>query len=237
MNVGIRKALESGAHAVLLVNSDAIVPPDCIASLERCLARTNVGIAGPALRSRSDPGQLTSLGMRYTAATGRMRHIAAHTRVALTEQLASEPVAAVSGCVMLVRREVFESVGLFDEDYFFSFEDLDFCLRARRAGFVTMLAGTAVAYHEGGRSIGQRSPQRLYFAARNHLLMARRDSKAAGHAAPVWRSTFIVGLNLAHALISDGGSLRSRVTAVSRGARDYLAGRYGDDRESSVTRR
>ena len=55
---------------------------------------------------------------------------------------------------MLVSREVFDAIGLFDEDYFFSFEDLDFCLRARRAGFATVLAGLAATHHEGGRSIG-----------------------------------------------------------------------------------
>ena len=37
-------------------------------------------------------------------------------------------VDGVSGCLMLVKREVFEAIGLLDEDYFFSFEDLDFCL-------------------------------------------------------------------------------------------------------------
>ena len=43
-----------------------------------------------------------------------------------------------------------------------------------RAGFVTVLDGSAVAYHEGGRSIGPDTPLRLYFAARNHLLLASR---------------------------------------------------------------
>ena len=59
---------------------------------------------------------------------------------------------------MLVRREVFEAVGLLDEDYFFGFEDLDFCLRARRAGFATVLAGRATVYHEGSQSLGAGRP-------------------------------------------------------------------------------
>jgi len=72
-------------------------------------------------------------------------------------------VDGVSGCAMLIRGSVFESIGLFDEDYFYSFEDLDFCLKARRAGFATVVAGAATAYHEGGHSIGANSPRRLYF--------------------------------------------------------------------------
>ncbi len=61
--------------------------------------------------------------------TGRM------TRALSLENGHRERVDAVSGCVMLVRREVFETIGLLPDDYFFSFEDIEFCQRARRAGF------------------------------------------------------------------------------------------------------
>jgi len=138
-------------------------------------------------------------------------------------------VDAVSACLILVKREVFDAIGLFDEDYFFGFEDLDFCLRARRAGFETILARDAVAYHEGGRSIGATSPDRLYFAARNHLLLASRTRPESSGPRRLCRLATIVMLNLAHAAISKGGSLPGRIAAVTRGTRDYLAGRYGAD--------
>ncbi len=128
---------------------------------------------------------------------------------------------------MLVRREVFEAVGLLDEDYFFGFEDLDFCLKARRAGFATILADRATIYHEGSQSLGPLSVRRFYFAARNHLLLARRADPSAGRFVSVFRGCSIVLLNLAHAVVSRGGSLPARVAAVTRGTRDYLAGRFG----------
>ena len=128
---------------------------------------------------------------------------------------------------MLIKREVFEAIGLLDEDYFFSFEDLDFCLKARRAGFATVLAGMATVYHEGGRSIGATSPRRLYFAARNHLLMARRTEPSAGQLVFLCRACSIAMLNLAHAVVSPGGSLPARLGAVARGMRDYVAGKFG----------
>jgi len=130
---------------------------------------------------------------------------------------------------MLVRREVFEAAGLLDEDYFFGFEDLDFCLRARAAGFTTILAGRAEVYHEGGQSIGATSPRRLYFAARNHLRLASRVGPRANRIAAAARSAVIVTLNLAHAVRSRGGSLTSRLAAVVRGTRDYMANRFGPD--------
>lgn len=230
MNVGIRDALSRGADRILLVNSDVIVPPDCLERLGRCLdAAPGTGIAGPVVLARSEPDLIASLGMSYASPSGRMRHRGFGTRVAFGQVVAGGAVDGVSGCLMLVKREVFEAVGLLDEDYFFSFEDLDFCLRARRAGFATVLATDAVVYHEGGRSMGADSPRRLYFAARNHLLLARRAAPQSGRFASLGRAVSIVMLNLAHAALSRGGPLLARLSAVARGTRDYVAGRFGPD--------
>src|SRR5262245_52320901 len=172
MNVGIREALRRGADAVLLVNSDAIVPPDCVDMLERCLfADASRGVIGPLLRSRSDPACIESAGMTFNARTGRMRHRLAGDRVPRTEVTSATRVDGVSGCVMLISSRVLDAVGLLAEEYFFSFEDLDYCLRAARAGYSTWIEPAAAAYHEGSRSIGAESTKRLYFAARNHLLL------------------------------------------------------------------
>ena len=228
MNVGIRHALARGADRVLLANSDVVVPPDCVTHLEECFDRIpRAGIAGPVVLARSDPGRVASLGMSYTPFSGRMRHRAVGARLADLELPAGSAVDGVSGCLMLVKREVFEVAGLLHEDYFFSFEDLDFCLKARRSGFATVLAGSATVYHEGSRSIGADTPRRLYFAARNHLLLARRVEPPAGLLAFLGRASWIVLLNLAHAARSNGGSLSARLGAVAQGARDYAAGRFG----------
>ena len=58
---------------------------------------------------------------------------------------------------MLIRRSVLELTGLLDEEYFFSFEDIDFCLRAAEKGFRSACVEAAVAYHEGAaQSAGSR---------------------------------------------------------------------------------
>ena len=224
MNVGIRHALDRGASRVLLVNSDVFVPPDCLERLETGLdGSTGAGIGGPVVRSRSDPDRIASLGMSYSPGTGRMRHEGFGTTG--DNPVGTTTVDAVSGCLMLVDREVFERVGLLDEDYFFSFEDLDFCLRAGRAGFRTVLVGGASVYHEGARSVGPESVDRLYYATRNHLLAATRAGRSDG--LTLLRGLSIVALNLAHGLRFRGGSLPSRLTAVAAGARDYARARFG----------
>ena len=228
MNAGIREALARGAGRVALVNSDVIVPPDCLELLEACLAATPAaGIAGPVVLSRSEPDRIASLGMSYGPRSGRMLHRGFGALVADRPMPPCSVVDGVSGCLMLVRREVFERAGLLDEEYFFSFEDLDLCLRARQAGFTTVLAGAAAVHHEGGRSIGATSPLRLYFAARNHLRLARSGKPSAGPVEVLGRTASILMLNLAHAVRSKGASLPVRLGAVARGTRDYFAGRTG----------
>ena len=226
MNVGIRYALERGATNLLLVNSDVFVPPDVLGGLEHVMEATPAaGIVGPVVMTRGEPNRVESLGMRYHSVTGRMRHVGCDER--LTSSPADGPVDAVSGCLMLIRRDVFERAGLFDEEYFFSFEDLEFCRRAARLGFQTALAGRVKVYHEGGSSIGASSTRRLYFAARNHLRAAAQIDPAVGRIASVFRGTSIVSLNLLHAVRASGGSPLGRTVAVLGGTRDYVWGRFG----------
>ncbi|OFV90810.1 MAG: hypothetical protein A3G76_03110 [Acidobacteria bacterium RIFCSPLOWO2_12_FULL_65_11] len=89
-----------------------------------------------------------------------------------------------------------------------------------------MLASAATVYHEGSRSIGAEAPDRLYFAARNHLLFAERAGPSS-RLGRLSRAASIVTLNLAHAIRSRGGSLPARLAAVMRGTHDYARARLG----------
>jgi GT2 family glycosyltransferase len=225
MNVGIRAALDAGAALVLLVNSDVFVPPDAIAKLTAALATDDrIGIVGPLVASRAVPDVVGSAGIDYNLQTGRMRHRSVGADVAAVREPRGQhhDVAAVSGCLMLVKRAVFDRVGLLDERYFFSFEEIDFCLRARAAGFTTVSASDAIAYHHGGQSIGPRSIRRLYFAARNHLMLAAAHPAVDRRLTRAARSVFVAGLNLAHAVRAPGGSLPARLAATVRGIYDYV---------------
>jgi len=227
VNVGIRSALEGGADLIFLLNSDAIVAPDTIGKLEEAIgSAAGAGVAGAVVHMRSAPGNVATAGISYDVRSGRMRNIG-FGGSADTVSAAVQIVDAVSGCGMLIRREVFETIGLFDEEYFFSFEDIDFCLRARQKGFITIVAGNAVLHHEGSRSMGAASSQRFYFAARNHLRLAAHTSPTSGPLSALYRVSSVTALNLAHAIVSRGGTLRSRLRATTHGIRDHFAGRYG----------
>jgi GT2 family glycosyltransferase len=230
MNVGIRRALAAGADAVLLVNSDVVVPPDAPQALARALAdHPEAGIVGPVMLARERPASIASLGIRFHEATGRMRNIEGHEAVEALPRW--QRVDAVNGAAFLVSRRVFERVGLFDDAYFLSFEEIEFCMRARAAGFASGVTGDAVVYHRGGASLPSASPARFYYAARNHLRVAEhaRPSSPLARAA---RAGLIVALNLAHALTAPGGERLERVRATMRGVRDYVRGRFGPESET-----
>ena len=227
MNAGIREALGRGASKILLLNSDVIVPPDGVAHLLQALESTaHAGIVGPVVLSRARPDRVATAGLAYHPATGRMRVLEAGADRDGLALPGSRVVDAVAGCAMLVTRDVFEAAGLLDEDYFFGFEDLDLCWRARRAGFTSIIAGSATAYNEGSRSIGAGSSERVYYAARNHLLFAWRRAPS-NRLASAWRVAAITMLNLAHAAKSPGSPLPARIAAVLRGTCDYFSGRLG----------
>jgi GT2 family glycosyltransferase len=222
MNVGMRAALARGADLLLLVNSDARVLPDCVGALERALETDPaLGIVGPVVEHADHPGEVESAGIAWSPRTGRMTN-ATRARGGVTR------VDGVAGAVMLLRRAVLERAGFFADEFFFSFEDLDLCLRARAHGFATACVGEATALHEGSHSIGLRSPRRLYFAARNHLLLAQRTSPLAALPS-LARGGSIAALNLAHAVFTSPAPLVPGLRAVARGLRDHLARRYGDD--------
>jgi GT2 family glycosyltransferase len=185
--------------------------------VETWQAQPDAGIVAPVIRGRAAPGVVSSAGLDYDLRTGRMTH--------RRNPGEAVPPAAVSGCVMLVSRALVHAIGALPEEYFFSFEDVDFCLRARAAGFDVVVAPAATAYHDEGGTLGA-GPERLYYAARNHLrLGARTPARSRMHRAA--RQWAIAGYNLAHAVTAHGGGLPTRTLAVLRGIADHVRGRYG----------
>jgi GT2 family glycosyltransferase len=227
-NIGIRHALAEGAEFVLLINSDAEIRPGALDALCQALERDpSLGIVGPILVSTDGAERVESLGIRYSAASGRMRHIGWGQRLSETEPFGVRRVDGISGCAMLMRREVFERTGLLNEAYFFGFEDLEFCLRARTRGFESACVGQAIVAHERNRSIGRRSPARIYYATRNHLRLVASDSSADGHLRRLVPVVSTLALNLTHALTTSEVRLSAGVRGFWRGVRDHFAGRYG----------
>lgn len=146
---------------ILFLNPDCLLAADTIARLLDVLDRhTSAGMVGCLIRNPDGSEQagcrrqLPTPGSLFGQLLGR--------RAAVAAPLPAGPVAveAISGAFMLVRREVLRTVGSFDEGYFMHWEDLDLCLRIRRAGHDILFVPDVEIVHFKGRS-SRRHPLRV----------------------------------------------------------------------------
>lgn len=161
VNAAIRHARHAfRPEAYLIINSDAQADVDCLAAFTAdAAARPGVGVFGATL--------LDEAGERLQCAGGcRYLHFATMTLPALKGLTVAEALTRqeprldfIHGACMYVRETVFEAVGLFDERFFLYCEELDFCERAKRAGFSLGWTRRAVARHAGGASLRAGMPE------------------------------------------------------------------------------
>jgi GT2 family glycosyltransferase len=176
-NTGMRAALAAGADFCFLVNSDVVLDTACLRlMLEAASARPTVGIWGPLVLSERRAGQVESNGQAFNVWTGRHREISRGMGAADVDRT-PHGVDAVSGCALLARRTVLERVGLLDDELFAYFEDVDWCLRARRAGFKVGVVPKARVWHQGAGSTTHGWPGTTFYSVRNHLVVTARYAR------------------------------------------------------------
>jgi GT2 family glycosyltransferase len=174
-NVGIRRALEGGAEAVLILNNDTWVEPGCIEALQAALkADPAAGIATPLITEMDAPERIWALGMALDGRTASFTRLHAGEPVGRWRGQPPLPVDAASGSAMLATREVFERVGLLEERFFLYYEETDWCLRVRRAGYRILGVPSAVVQHQVSATLGSTSPAIDYYMLRNHLYLIGR---------------------------------------------------------------
>ena len=168
-NIALAQVIEAGCDAVLLLNNDAQVDAPTVRELLRLLqTEPSIGIIGPMLYAADDSGQLLSAGGRDIA-----HHVSSHILVPVKPG-ELRTVAYVPGTCVLIRTQVLETAGLFDEAYFFGGEMADLCQRARQAGWTSVISGTGCAKHAIDRSSGIRRRLHTYYVIRNRFLFARK---------------------------------------------------------------
>jgi hypothetical protein len=178
-NQGIRLALQRGAEAVLLVNNDVTLEPGCLDYLLGHLERDGrLGIVGPRVLEAQRPTRVWAAGGRLDWRQN-LSTLRGHGAPDGPEWQREEPVDYVIGCSLLARREVFEKAGLLDAAYFAYHEDLDFCVRARAAGFEVRHLGQKAAYHDAHHSTGGGyNPRRKYMMGVNTIWFLRAHGSA-----------------------------------------------------------
>ncbi|MGB9911239.1 MAG: glycosyltransferase family 2 protein [Microgenomates group bacterium] len=182
-NVGIRYALKNGADYILILNNDTTVDKNFLIYLIKQSDLINKsGIFGPKIyfapcyEYHKNRYKKEERGKVFWYAGGLIdwKNIyCSHRGVDEVDRGQYDKVEEtdfVSGCAMLVKREVFEKVGLFDPRYFLYLEDVDFCVRAKKAGFKIIYVPQAKVWHYNAGSSEVGGSLHDYFITRNRML-------------------------------------------------------------------
>jgi hypothetical protein len=171
-NYGIELALKSGMEKIFLLNNDTIVGPDTIPIL--MVSKWDVCV--PKIYYYDNPEIVWSAGAQWRRFPPMVIMRAYHRRDNLRYDDEIE-LDYATACALMVRREVFEQAGMFDQQFENYFEDYDFMYRVREAGFRTGYVPEAKVWHKVSQSLGETSPQRLWYLGRNSVLFYRKEKR------------------------------------------------------------
>ncbi len=191
---------------VLLSNPDLVVPPPTIGALVAAAGDDGtIGFVGPVQR-HADTRAVRSAGIRW-----RCGHLPDHVRVA------GEPFDALEGAFLLVRRTVLDTVGDLDEAFALNLEDIEWQMRAAKAGFRSVLASGAEVLHDPP------GPGRVttgaYYQTRNACLLTSRHCGPGALRRLRWR---LAAEGMAGRVLG-----RPRARFILEGLRDFRDGVTG----------
>lgn len=223
-NVGISAAINAGADWVFVLNEDTILAKDCLAQLVS-VGKINpkIGILGPMVYHHDEPDVIQSAGGSLSA-TWESIHVGQNT---LDQGQYSNPrtVDWISGCAILVRKEVIQEVGMLDERFFYYWEETEWCIRTSRAGWEIWHIPQAKLWHKGVQRNYQPSPNITYYSTRNRLLMMKKHNAPA----QIWMQTWVTNIRtlISWSIRPKWREMRAHRDAMWQGISDFLHNRWG----------
>jgi GT2 family glycosyltransferase len=177
-NVGIRYALENNADYIWLLNNDTVVEQNALLNMViEAEGDPLIGIIGSKIYYLNSAKKIWFAGAMINWSRGISNHIGMNeTDVGQYDYV--KEIDRVAGCSMLVKREVCNRVGLFDDNFFLYVEEVDWCVRARKAGFKCLFVPSSIVYHRGLASvslIGSCSKVFNYYNTRNFLYLIQKS--------------------------------------------------------------
>ncbi|MBW7957118.1 MAG: glycosyltransferase family 2 protein [Deltaproteobacteria bacterium] len=231
-NVGIRYALKNGAEYVFLLNNDTTIEPDALGHLVDFAEKDEkVGIVGPKILFYSEPGRIWFAGGIVDFDKGSSHRGGGRPDDGKFDEAVETDY--ITGCAFLIKAGVISEVGLMSPDYFLLFEETDWCLRARRAGYRIFYVPGARVYHKCSTSFSfgksrakraARAPSWIYYYARNNLLLIKR------HLSGIARLKAYLKCLKRNLRWLEWGSPEQRIErlfALLAGELDFLRGRFG----------
>lgn len=173
-NLGIKDAMAHGADYVLLLNDDTEVAPDFLGGLVKVGEdMPDVGALGPNIYYFSEPQKVWFAGGWFNRQTCVVT-VPASEWFAQRDESAPVEFDYLTGCCLLVKRKVIETIGSLDERFYLYWEDTDWILRMTEVGYKLVLVPWAHIWHKISVSVGgSDSPMKAYHKTRSHLFFAQ----------------------------------------------------------------
>jgi len=174
-NIGIRWAITHGSDYILILNNDTIVDAQLLSEFFAASARCPDGsILGAKIYFYDKPDTIWFAGGQWDNKNKFFLHIG-WGKTDSDEFNNVTQIDYVTGCALFAASTTFQEVGLLDEDFFLTYEETDWCYRAKRKGYACYIIPSAKVWHKVSSSFGGRtSPLIKYFMTRNILLWARK---------------------------------------------------------------
>jgi GT2 family glycosyltransferase len=174
-NQGIRAALADGCETILLLNNDTEFVPDLFQVLFDSLIRNNVGMCSPKITYFDEPNRIWAAGGEFQPWLGyRVRHLGLN-EPDTGQYDSARLVTYLPTCCVLIRKAVFDQIGLMDSRYFVYVDDVDFMYRALLAGQKLLyVPGTTLFHKVGQLTGGAESPFTIRFCTRNRVFFLLR---------------------------------------------------------------
>lgn len=176
VNLGLNHALSTDREWIFLLNNDTIVAPDIFQVFSATLQkRPGYLIQSPMIFFHEDPNRIWFAGSQLIPGT-------LLTRDKLRNQEYNPgfpetyPIDFVNGCGMLVNKQVFKKIGLFDSSLIMYGEEVDFCWRARLAGYKMATSTKAHMWHKISLSAKRDMPRTRFLKIRNQIYFYRKYS-------------------------------------------------------------
>jgi GT2 family glycosyltransferase len=164
-NVGIDFALKAGCEYVLLINNDTQITPGFLQPLlEVFESEPDVGIVAPKIYYTDPPNRIWYAGGKFRQPR-IIGELIGMDEFDTGQYNQAGPVDFAVGACMLIKREVFDRIGLLDDDLFFYHEDVDFSYRTMQAGLTTWYQPASSIWHDVSHSTASNLPHRTYLYA------------------------------------------------------------------------
>lgn len=177
-NIGIKWAMSQGFEYVMLLNNDTLVAKQSIERMMMAIKKDKkIGIVSPRIMYYPNKENIWFDGGQIDWFKFIVLHKNMNKNINdITENKDNEEfVDFITGCCMLIRREVIDSIGYLPEEYFMYYEDVDYCVRVKDGGFKLVNIKDSIIYHKvSSSSGGEDSPFSIKWGTRNRIIFMNK---------------------------------------------------------------